>query len=130
MSTTERTYPDPMPTLESEAYWAAARDGVMLLKKCNACGETHYYPRAICPHCLSADTSWYEASGKGTIYSYSVMRRTETPYVIAFVALDEGVSMMTNIVDCDVDALAIDQAVEVVFRRTEGGQALPVFRPC
>jgi len=71
----------------------------------------------------------YDASGKGVIYSYSVMRRGATPYAIAYVTLDEGVTMMTNIVDCDFDSLAIGQAVEVTFRATEGDQVLPVFRP-
>jgi hypothetical protein len=129
MSQTERSYPEPSINMETERYWAAARDGVFLLKKCNACGETHFYPRAICPRCLSRDTQWYEASGKGEIYTFSVMRRAKIPYVIAYVTLEEGVTMMTNIVDCDVDKVAIGQAVEVVFRATEGGQALPVFRP-
>lgn len=128
MSTAERTYPDPTTNLETERYWAAAKDGVLLIKFCNACREAHYYPREICPHCGSADTEWREASGKGTIYSYSVMRRAATPYVIAYVTLDEDVTMMSNIVDADFDAIAIGKAVEVTFRKTEGGMALPVFR--
>ena len=128
MSTAERSYPDPTTNLETERYWAAAKDGVLMIKTCNACGEAHYYPREICPHCGSTDTEWREASGKGTIYSYSVMRRAEIPYVIAYVTLDEGVTMMTNIVDADFDAIAIGKAVEVTFRETEGGMALPVFR--
>ena len=128
MSTAERSYPDPTTNLETERYWAAAKDGQLLIKTCNACGEAHYYPREICPHCGSTDTEWREASGKGTIYSYSVMRRAEIPYVIAYVTLDEGVTMMTNIVDADFDAIAIGKAVEVTFRETEGGMALPVFR--
>lgn len=127
MSTAERNYPDPTTNLETARYWAAAREGRLLIKSCNACGEAHHYPREICPHCGGADTEWREASGKGRIYSYSVMRRTETPYVIAYVTLDEGVTMMTNIVDADFDA-AIGKAVEVTFRETEGGMALPVFR--
>jgi hypothetical protein len=125
----ERTYPEPSINMETEAYWAAAKEGTLLLKKCNACGKTHYYPRAICPHCTSSDTAWYEASGKGVIYTYSVMRRGATPYAIAYVTVEEGITMMTNIVDCDYDELAIGQAVEVTFRATEGDQALPVFRP-
>ena len=118
MTQAERTYPEPSINMETEAYWAAAKEGKLILKKCNACGKTHFYPRAICPHCQSSDTQWYDASGKGTIYSYSVMRRGPTPYAIAFVTLEEGVSMMTNIVDCDYDALAVGQAVEVTFRAT------------
>ena len=129
MSTKEPTYPDPLITLESERYWAAAREGVLLLKKCNACGETHYYPRAVCPHCLSGDTEWQPSGGRGKIYTFSVMRRVAAPYAIAYVTLDEGVTMMTNIVDCDLDSIAIGQEVEVVFRTTEGGHALPMFRP-
>lgn len=129
----ERTYPAPNISLETEAYWAAANEGKLLMKKCNACGKTHFYPRAICPHCQSSDTAWYEASGKGVIYSYSVMRRGATPYAIAYVTVDEGITMMTNIVDCDYDALAVGQAVEVIFRQSDGGggheQAIPVFRP-
>ena len=129
MTRTERSYPDPAVNLETEAYWAAAKAGKLLLKKCNGCGETHYYPRAICPHCMSGDTAWFEASGKGRIYTFSVMRRAKIPYVIAYVTLDEGVTMMSNIVDCDVDSVAIGQHVEVTFRATDGDQALPVFRP-
>ena len=129
MTTKPRIYPDPEINLESEPYWAAAKDGVLLLKKCNACSLTHYYPRAICPHCLSGDTEWYQASGRGTIYTFSVMRRASTPYAIAYVTLDEGVTMMSNIVDCDLDAIRVGQEVEVTFRKTEGGHALPVFRP-
>lgn len=128
MTMAERSYPDPTTNLETQHYWAAAKEGRLLVKTCNACGEAHYYPREICPHCGSTDTEWREASGKGTIYSYSVMRRTETPYVIAYVTLDEGVTMMTNIVDADFDAIAIGKAVEVTFRETDGGMALPVFR--
>jgi len=63
------------------------------------------------------------------IYSYSVMRRGDTPYAIAYVTVDEGITMMTNIVDCDYDALAVGQAVEVTFRQSDGDQAIPVFRP-
>ena len=124
-----RTYPDPDISMETERYWAAARQGVLLLKRCRACGVTPYYPRAVCPRCLSGDTEWVAASGKGRIYTYSVMRRVAAPYAIAYVTLDEGVTLMTNIVDCDFDRIAIGQEVEVTFRTTEGGHALPVFRP-
>ena len=129
MSEIERSYPDPAINLETESFWAAANDGKLMLKRCEDCGQIHYYPRALCPYCLSPDTTWFAAAGTGQIYTYSIMRRTETPYAIAYVTLDEGVTVMSNIVDCDFDALSIGQRVEVAFRRTEGGQALPVFRP-
>jgi len=129
MSQMERTYPDPDINMETAVYWESAKNGKLLVKTCKACGKLHYYPRTICPHCLNSDTDWVEASGKGTIYTYSVMRRTETPYVIAYVTLEEGVTMLSNIVECDVDDVAVGQTVEVVFRDTEGGHSLPVFRP-
>ncbi len=125
----ERNYPDPAINMESETYWQAANDGKLLVKLCESCNETHFYPRAICPGCMSDNTVWQEASGKGRIYSYSVMRRADPPYAIAYVTLDVGVTMLTNIVDADFDALSVDMPVEVTFRKTEGGQALPVFRP-
>ena len=129
MSQMERTYSDPDINMETAVYWESAKNGKLLVKTCKACGKLHYYPRTICPHCLSSDTDWVESSGKGTIYTYSVMRRTETPYVIAYVTLEEGVTMLSNIVECDVDGVAVGQTVEVVFRDTEGGHSLPVFRP-
>ncbi len=116
--------------METEPYWEGTKNGQLLMKRCKSCGETHFYPRAICPLCFSPDTEWYEASGKGKIYSYSIMRRAEIPYVMAYVTLDEGVTMMTNIVESDFDDIAIGKAVEVTFRKTEGDQSLPVFRLC
>lgn len=129
MMSTEKTYQDPAINLETERYWNAAKEGKLLLKRCNDCGEVHHYPRAICPRCLSSATEWVQASGRGRIYSYSVMRRVPVPYAIAYVTLDEGVTMMSNIVECDFDQLAISQLVEVTFRTTTGGESIPVFRP-
>lgn len=129
MNSTEKTYSDPAINLETAHYWEAAKEGKLLLKRCNDCNEVHYYPRAVCPRCLSTATDWMQATGRGRIYSYSVMRRVPVPYAIAYVTLEEGVTMMTNLVECDFDKLSIDQAVEVAFRTTTGGENLPVFRP-
>jgi uncharacterized OB-fold protein len=129
MKPKERTYPAPEPNPETKRFWEAAAQGQLLLKKCGDCGEVHYYPRALCPFCGSDRTDWQPASGRGTVYSWSVMRRAETPYAIAYVTLDEGVTMMTNIVDCDLDGIRIGQAVRVVFKPTAGGPPLPAFTP-
>jgi uncharacterized protein len=96
---------------------------------CGGCGRVHWYPRAICPFCGSDKIEWRDASGKGTIYTFSVMRRAKEPYVIAYVTLAEGPTMLTNVVDCDFDALAIGQPVSVVFAETENGPPVPMFRP-
>lgn len=127
--TKERKIPAPAASPETQAFWDAAAQGKLLVKRCAACGEYHHYPRSICPFCFSERTEWREASGSGTIYSYSVMRRAQTPYVIAYVTLDEGVTMMTNIIDCDPDTARIGQRVKVCFRPSDGGPPVPMFTP-
>jgi uncharacterized OB-fold protein len=125
----DRPIAAPPVNPETQPFWDAAAAGRLLLKRCTACGEAHHYPRARCPFCGSERTEWTQASGRGTVYSYSVFRRAPIPYAIAYVTLEEGVSMLTNLVDCDLDGLAIGQAVRVVFRPTDGGPPVPMFRP-
>lgn len=122
-----RKIPAPAVLPESLPFWQAADQGRLLLKKCNACGEPHHYPRDVCPFCLSTDTAWTQAAGTGTVYSYSTMGKGEDAYTLAFVTLDEGVTMLTNLVDCDPAALRIGQAVRVVFAPSQGGHAVPMF---
>jgi hypothetical protein len=129
MATAQRKIPAPEPNPETKAFWEGARQGKLLIKKCRACGEAHYYPRALCPFCGSDATEWLTAAGTGTLYSYSVMRRAEIPYAIAYVTLDEGPSMMTNLVDCNFDTLKIGQRMKVVFSPTDGGPPVPTFTP-
>ena len=113
----------------TEPYWSAARDGVLKIKRCTACAKPHFYPRPLCPFCLG-DTEWVAASGLGSIYSVTVVRRAgPIPYALAYVALDDGVTMLTNIVDCDLDALRIGDRVKVCFKLAEGGAAVPMFTP-
>jgi uncharacterized OB-fold protein len=125
----ETRYAPPPPNPENQKFWDAAAQGRYLVKHCTECGEFHYYPRVLCPFCFSDKTEWKEASGKATIYSYSVMRRVDVPYAVAYVTLEEGPTLMTNIVDCDLDRLKIGQAVRVVFKATDGGPPLPMFTP-
>ena len=124
-----RTIPSPVVSVENEAFWNAAKQGRFTVPTCAACGKAHWYPRAICPFCSSDKIEWRAASGKGTIYTYSVMRRAPIPYAIAYVTLQEGVSMMTNIVDCDLDQIRIGQAVRLVFKPSDGGPPVPMFTP-
>ena len=119
----------PAVNPETKPFWDAAREGRFLVPFCAACGRAHWYPRAICPFCASDKVEWREASGKGTIYTFSVMRRVKEPYAIAHVTLAEGPTMLTNIVNCDFDKLRIGQPVAVVFQVTEGGPPVPMFKP-
>jgi len=123
----ERVIAAPPVNPETKAFWDAAAEGKLLIKKCLACGELHYYPRAACPFCFSDRTEWQPASGRGTIYSYSVMRRAPVPYAIAYVTLDEGVTMMTNIVDSDFNQISIGRKVSLVFKPSDGGPPVPMF---
>jgi hypothetical protein len=129
MPTPERKIPAPPLNPEIQPYFDAAAGGKLLVKRCTACGELHHYPRAICPFCGSDRTEWVEASGRGTLYSFSVLRRAAPPYAIAYVTLAEGPTMMTNMVDTDLDTLRVGQAVRVVFKATEGGSPVPMFTP-
>ncbi|MBS7701378.1 Zn-ribbon domain-containing OB-fold protein [Chelatococcus sp. YT9] len=112
---------------ETATYWEAASKGKLLLKSCNACGAVHFYPRNICPHCFSDETSWVESRERGKIYTLSTMRRAGAPYVIAYVSLEEGVAMLTNILCDDPADLAIGDAVDVEFIERDG-RSVPVFR--
>ncbi|HQP67423.1 MAG TPA: Zn-ribbon domain-containing OB-fold protein [Quisquiliibacterium sp.] len=123
--------PAPLPNPENQPYWDAAKEGKLLVKRCKDCGEFHFYPRAICPFCFSDQTEWVESKGTGSIYSYSVMRRgVPVPFAIAYVTLDEGITMLTNMADgTDLDGLSIGQKVKVAFKAAEDGSAVPVFTP-
>ena len=120
--------PDVHP--DNAHFWQCAAEGRLVVKRCTACAAFHWYPRPSCPFCGSGGTEWVAASGLATVYSISVTRKAgPVPYAIAYVALDEGVTMLTNIVDCDLDAVRIGDRVRVVFTPTEGGPPVPMFRP-
>ncbi len=129
--------PIPNPTPESRPFWDAARRHELMLPRCRACGRYHYYPRAVCPHCLSGDLAWERVSGRGTVYTFSVIHRglkgfpLGEPYVLAMVELDEGPRMMTNLVGIEPDPATIrfGMPVEVVFEDVSDTVALPRFRP-
>ena len=114
---------------ETKPFFDGASAGKLMVRRCTSCNKVHHYPRELCPFCFGACT-WEQASGKGTIYTFSVMERANPPYAIGYVTLAEGPKMLTNFVDCDFKALKIGQPVKVVFAKTEGdGPSMPVFAP-
>lgn len=128
--------PIPNPDLDSKPFWEAAREHRFVLQHCQGCGRYQHYPRILCTHCASTDLEWREASGKGTVYSVTVVYRApspafqeEVPYAIALIDLAEGPRMMSNIVDIDPEAVAIGMPVEVVFDDITEYVSLPKFRP-
>ncbi|WP_406401477.1 Zn-ribbon domain-containing OB-fold protein [Streptomyces sp. NBC_00879] len=126
-------------------FWDAATEGLLLIRRCRACAKAHHYPREFCPYCWSEDVDWERASGRATLYTWSVVHRNDlppfggrVPYTAAVVDLAEGPRMMTEIVGCPEAELLIGMELEVTFRTdateataaTEGdGVAVPVFRP-
>ena len=126
----------PTPDTSTRPFWDAARDGRFLIKRCRACGRAHYYPRPFCPHCWSDDVAWEEASGRASLYTWSVVHQNDlppwpdrVPYVAAVVDLEEGPRAMTNVVDCDFESLRVDMPLQVAFRAADDDVTLPVFRP-
>jgi len=132
----QQRYDLPVPDLETEPYWAAARDGRLLIKRCRACDTPFFYPRPFCPACWSDDVEWIEASGRATLYTWSVVRQNDlppwpgrVPYVAAVVDLEEGPRMLTNVEGCEPDNLQVGMPLVVAFRVETDGITLPVFRP-
>lgn len=131
-------YPKPLPRIdeESKGYWEACQRRELVIQRCGACGVLRHYPRALCPRCLSEAVEWVRASGRGTVYTFTVTHQNQAPgfrdalpYVLAYVELDEGVRLLTNVVDCAPEAVRIGMAVEVVFEDATPAVTLPKFRP-
>jgi len=132
----EYNKPLPTPTPWSRPFWDGCRNNKLLVQKCEECQKHIMYPKLFCPECLSEKLSWVEATGKGKIYSFSVVysyQPTEfaddVPYVIGVIELDEGVRMMSNVVDCNPEDVQCDMDVEVVFDQVTDEFTLPKFRP-
>ena len=126
----EYRLPSPINNPENTVFLEAAQNNQLVLKYCNSCKEVHYYPRTICPHCGSDNTTWVNSDGVGEIYSYTVMRRgVEVPFAMAYVRLQEGISLLTHLTNCDVDSIGVGQKVKVVFQETQDGQKTHLFEP-
>ena len=125
----------PPMTAETEPFWRGAAEGKFLLKRCDACQTVIWYPRGLCPECGSLETSWFEATGRGTIYTYTVVHKPmgpwapHVPYVTAYVELEEGPRVMSNIVGVDHSEVEVGMAVEVTFDDAGAGVALYRFQP-
>lgn len=134
----ESTYKKPVPRVDEETrgYWEACRRHELVLQRCGACNTLRYYPRAVCPECLSDEVRWERMSGRGTVYTFTITYqnqapgfRDELPYVLAYVTLDEGPQMLTNVVGCKPDEVQIGMAVEVTFEDVNEDIAIPRFKP-
>ena len=123
-----RTPTSPTPWPETQKFWAAAAEKRLLLKRCLVTNKAFFYPRNHSPFSGTPETEWFEASGKGTIYSFSVLPRATPPYCIAYVELLEGPKILTNVIADDFEKLEIGLPVTVTFVPSENGQLVPMFK--
>ena len=128
--------PSPVVNPWSQPFWDAAREEKLVIQHCKDCGANIFYPRIACPQCFSDNLEWIQASGKGTVYTYTVVVSNspsafiaDMPFVIAIVKLEEGVQMLSNIVGCKPEDVRCDMPVEVVFEKLNEEFKLPKFRP-
>ncbi|MGE3771832.1 MAG: Zn-ribbon domain-containing OB-fold protein [Gammaproteobacteria bacterium] len=135
MATNE--FPYPVPEYGAEAYWAACNERRLVMQRCRACGRYRWQPAPICPDCQAAAHEWSTLSGRGRIYSWTVIAHpvhpaavARVPYVVVEVELDEqpGLRLIANLVDGAAADIAIDAPVEVCFEQHRNGQWLPMFR--
>jgi uncharacterized OB-fold protein len=131
-------YKKPLPEIQpwSKAFWEGTKQHKLLIQECKDCGVKIFYPRKFCPECWSANLTWAEASGKGKVFSYSVTTAgveerfaDDLPFVLALVDLEEGVRMMTNIVNCKLEEVKIGMDVKVVFEDVTDDITLPKWKP-
>jgi len=127
--------PVPAPTLETAPYWEGCRQHQLRIQRCSNCRQCQFFPRIYCAKCFSEQVEWINASGRAKILSFTVVRRpvspafaNEVPYIVALVTLEEGPQMMTNIVGCAPDEVAIGMPVEVIFEDWSETISIPKFR--
>lgn len=128
----------PLPRVdeESKGYWEACEREELVVQRCGDCGLLRHYPRALCPECLSAEIRWERCSGRGSVYTFTVVRqnqapgfRERVPYVLAYVELEEGPRLLTNVTGCNVEDVHIGMQVRAVFDEVAPGVRLPRFVP-
>ncbi|HTW89019.1 MAG TPA: Zn-ribbon domain-containing OB-fold protein [Candidatus Binataceae bacterium] len=138
MAAESKAYTKPLPHLDEEnrPWWEALKRHLLYLQRCRDCGALRYYPRALCSECLSKRTEWIRSNGAGKVYTFTITYQNSTPgfrdalpYVLAYVELDEGLKMLTNIVDCRPEEIRIGMPVAVVFDDVTPEVTLAKFRP-
>jgi uncharacterized protein len=135
---TQKAYRKPLPHIDEESrpWWEAAQRHELYIQKCRNCGDLRFHPRALCTNCMSSRTEWVRCKGTGKIYTFTVTNQNQAsgfrdslPYVMAWVEVEEGLKMLTNIVDCPPEQVKIGMPVEAVFDDVTPEVTLVKFRP-
>ena len=128
--------PIPTVTPDMAEFFAGAREGKLMVRKCEGCGELHFPAHSFCAHCGSTKASWTAVSGRGEIYSFNIMHQvyhpgfaTEVPYAVVDVKLEEGPKFVSNLVGIKPHDIRIGMPVEVIFEKMSDEVMLPKFRP-
>jgi len=136
MSEREIQYRKPATDWQTLAYWEGCGRGELVLQRCGDCGAVQHRPRGLCATCLSSGIEHFVASGRGRVHTFTITHqngqsafRNACPYVLAYVDLEEGPRLMTNIVGCEPDAVEIGMEVRADFVATERGLGIPRFVP-
>ena len=125
----------PTPTPDTAHFWEGTRNHKLLLQRCNDCGKVYFPPRSFCPENGSTNVEAFAASGRARLISYTINHRQhpsfESPYAIAVVQLEEGPTMMSNIVECEQtpEALVLDMPLQVTFEKVTDAITVPLFKP-
>jgi uncharacterized protein len=135
---TTQQFSKPLPNIDedSKPFWDYCKQHELRVQKCLNCGKLHYPPSGMCPHCLHPKCEWVKISGKGQVYSFIIVRRPyhpsfakEIPYTVAIIETDEGMRMLSNVVQCKPEAVKVGMPVEVVFEAATEEFVLPKFKP-
>jgi len=126
----------PRATPETAPYWDGCREGKLMIQRCSSCGHYQFYPRLLCTECMSDQVEWVSARGRGKVLSFTIVRQAiseayaaDVPYVIALIQLDEGPTLMSNVIQSDPERVMMGMPVEVVFETWSEEITVPKFRP-
>ena len=128
--------PKPLPVADEETkpFWEYTKKHELRVQRCQGCGKLYYPVNPICPHCLHMGADWAKLSGKGTVYSFIIAQRryhpaVPVPYVVAIIELEDGIRMISNVVECKPEDVRVGMPVEVVFDDLSPEFSLPKFKP-
>ena len=128
--------PRPISPELTQPFWEAAKRHELVMPRCKICDQLFFYPRSECPRCLSTHLEWMRVSGRGRLHTYTVVYqpanaafRDDTPPIYAVVQLDEGPRMVSNVVQCDIDAVRVDMPLEAIFDDVTPEWTLVKFKP-
>lgn len=126
----------PTRSPEADQYWSGCREGRLIMPHCQSCGELHFYPRPFCPHCGGNDLAWRQLSGAGEVYTFAVVKQPLEkvftgliPYIIAIVELEEGIRILSHVIEVHPEEIKCGLKVQVDFREVSPTLTIPIFRP-